>query len=247
MVVLMILNYSLVRINYLAMVLCLTPFVLILFSLLGVSVLDVAKERILDTVLGCTIAFSAGYFLFPTWEAEQLEGYLLKMLNANKNYLDKIYVGLCGKQINVLEYKLVRKEVYVSSANVAAAFQRMLSEPKNKQRNSKVMHQFVVLNHILFSNIATVITSLLNKPATGHAHPLIQSVKRSIVLINQIIAHTGRQAITKNENPVEPIPQSNVDLTPDDQLIKDQLDFIQRVIIDLGKTTTQLISSKTIE
>jgi uncharacterized membrane protein (TIGR01666 family) len=247
MVVLMILNYSLVRINYLAMVLCLTPFVLILFSLLGLSVLDVAKERILDTVLGCTIAFSAGYFLFPTWEAEQLEGYLLKMLQANKEYLDKIYEGLYGKQINLLEYKLVRKEVYVSSANVAAAFQRMLSEPKNKQRNSKVMHQFVVLNHILFSNIATVVTSLLNKTPMVHAPILIQSVKRSTVLINQTIAKTGGKNLLKNERPIESIAQSTANLTPDDQLIKDQLDFIQRVIIDLDKTTTQLISSKTIE
>jgi uncharacterized membrane protein YccC len=247
MVVLMILNYSLVRINYLAMVLCLTPFVLILFSLLGVSVLDVAKERILDTVLGCTIAFSAGYFLFPTWEAEYLEGYLLKMLQANKEYLNKIYEGLYGKQINLLEYKLVRKEVYVSSANVAAAFQRMLSEPKNKQRNSKVMHQFVVLNHILFSNIATVVTSLLNKTPAVHAPILIQSVKRSTVLINQTIDKVGGENSLKNERPVESIPQSMTSLTADDQLIKDQLDFIQRVIIDLDKTTTQLISSENTE
>jgi uncharacterized membrane protein (TIGR01666 family) len=247
MVVLMILNYSLVRINYLAMVLCLTPFVLILFSLLGVSVLDVAKERILDTVLGCTIAFSAGYFLFPTWEAEHLEGYLLKMLQANKEYLNKIYEGLYGKQINLLEYKLVRKEVYVSSANVAAAFQRMLSEPKNKQRNSKVMHQFVVLNHILFSNIATVVTSLLNKSPAVHAPILIQSVKRSTVLINQTIDKLGEENLLKNERPVESIPQSMAGLTADDQLIKDQLDFIQRVIIDLDKTTTQLISSENTE
>jgi len=247
MVVLMILNYSLVRINYLAMVLCLTPFVLILFSLLGVSVLDVAKERILDTVLGCTIAFSAGYFLFPTWEAEQVEGYLLKMLKANKDYLQKIYEGLNGKQINMLEYKLVRKEVYVSSANVAAAFQRMLSEPKNKQRNSKLMHQFVVLNHILFSNIATVVTSLINKPAVAHAQPLIQSSKRSLVLLDQTIAKTGGEVIIKKEKLLDPISHASANLSQDDQLIKDQMDFIQRVIIDLDKTTTQLISSKTIE
>jgi uncharacterized membrane protein (TIGR01666 family) len=247
MVVLMILNYSLVRINYLAMVLCLTPFVLILFSLLGVSVLDVAKERILDTVLGCTIAFSAGYFLFPTWEAEHLEGYLLKMLKANKGYLEKIYEGLYGKQINLLEYKLVRKEVYVSSANVAAAFQRMMSEPKNKQKNIKVMHQFVVLNHILFSNIATVVTSLLNKPIKAHAQPLIQSIKRSMVLLNQTIADTGGETVQKKEKYIDTIPNSLTPLTIEDQLLKDQLDFIQRVIIDLDKTTTQLISSKTTE
>ncbi len=147
----------------------------------------------------------------------------------------------------MLEYKLVRKEVYVSSANVAAAFQRMLSEPKNKQRNSKLMHQFVVLNHILFSNIATVVTSLINKPAVAHAQPLIQSGKRSMVLLDQTIAKTGGEIIVKKEKLLDPVSHTPANLSQDDQLIKDQMDFIQRVIIDLDKTTTQLISTKTIQ
>ncbi len=241
MMVFMLANYSLVRINYLGMVISLTPYVLILFSLLGLSVLDVAKERIFDTVLGCTIAFSAGYFLFPTWESEQLEAYLRKMLKANREYLKKIGEGLSGKTINLLEYKLVRKEVYVASANLSAAFQRMLSEPKSKQKNSKQLHQFVVLNHILFSNIATVVTSLLNKEPRRHPQPLMQSARRAIALLQQTIVKLGGEKAVGKESPLES-PNPPELMNADDQLIKDQLDFIQRVVVDLDKTTTTFIS-----
>src|SRR4029078_6731217 len=79
----MIGNYSFMRINYLAMVIFVTPFVLILFNFLGVPFIDVAKERILDTVIGCAIAFSAGYFLFPTWESQGLKTYVTDILKSN--------------------------------------------------------------------------------------------------------------------------------------------------------------------
>jgi uncharacterized membrane protein YccC len=242
MVLFMIINYSMVRINYLIMVVSLTPFVLILFSLLGVGAFDVAKERILDTVLGCSISFVASYFLFPTWESEQLEQHLRNMVKANSDYLKKIIDGLNGKPISLLEYKLVRKEVYVSSANLAAAFQRMLSEPKSKQKNSKLMHQFVVLNHILFSNIATVVISLLNKEPRVHPPQLVQSAKKSLSLLQDTGKKLGEDIPEEAELYTE-TPLGSTELTnTDDLLLKDQLDFIQRLNIDLDKTTTALIS-----
>jgi uncharacterized membrane protein YccC len=72
MLLFMIGTYSFMRIKYLVMVICTTPFVLILFSFLGSNYRIVAEERVFDTVLGCTIAFLAGYFLFPHWERDQL-------------------------------------------------------------------------------------------------------------------------------------------------------------------------------
>ncbi|MFL5773720.1 MAG: FUSC family membrane protein, partial [Flavisolibacter sp.] len=73
MVVFMIATYSFMRIRYLVMVLCTTPYVLILFSFLGSEFKPVVEERVFDTVLGCAIAFSASYFLFPKWESDDLK------------------------------------------------------------------------------------------------------------------------------------------------------------------------------
>lgn len=78
------------------------------------------------------------------------------MLKANSEYLDIIYRRLAGENISVTNYKLARKSVYVNTANLAAAFQRMLSEPKNKQSKGTEVHKFVVLSHVLSSYLANL-------------------------------------------------------------------------------------------
>jgi len=242
MVLLMIANYSLQRINYLAMVICLTPFVLILFHILGLGFVAVAQERMQDTLIGCTIAVSAGLLLFPTWEFEQLKTNLVNNLRANAVYLEKILDGLCGKPIVLLEYKLSRKEVYVQSANLSAAFQRMLSEPRSKQKNTRELHQFVVLNHILFSNIATVATALVGKDPRPHPLPVYAAARHAYCSL-QSIARKIDPSVEKGKNTNEGKMLPAEIISPDDLLLKDQLDFINRIIGDIEKTLTAMGAS----
>ncbi|MGZ5190869.1 MAG: FUSC family protein, partial [Flavisolibacter sp.] len=242
LVLFMIGNYSFMRINYLIMVICVTPFVLILFNFLGEGFIELATERILDTVIGCAIAISASYFLFPKWESEHLKVYLANMLKANAAYLEKIVEGLSGKTISELDYKLVRKEVYVSSANLAATFQRMLSEPKSKQSDTKKVHQFVVLNHILFSNMATVATTLVRKEPRLHPSQVIIASKNSLSHLNAVTNNlTGKETTSKNIPPSpRSILQETETISADDVLLKNQLDFISRTVKDIEKIVTTI-------
>ena len=241
MVLFMLITYSFLRINYLVMVLSTTPFVIILFNLLGAGFYNVAGERILDTVIGCTIAWCASNFLFPSWEKEQLHLHMQNMLKANAEYLKKAIEGLRGKEINMLRHKLARKEVYVSSANLSAAFQRMLSEPKAQRSNSKNVHQFVVLNHILFSNIATVVTGFMKKERKTYPEELLHPVKKALPLLSgvddtqNINADLGRRSKEENVSAVEINAADNL-------LLKDQLEYIHHVSIDIDKTYKKIIS-----
>ncbi|GAC1376993.1 MAG: FUSC family membrane protein [Hymenobacter sp.] len=160
LVVFMVVAYSFQRTNYMVTVVFLTAYLLILFSFLGLNYLGVVEERIVDTLLGCAIAFAAGYFLFPNWESEQLTDYMAAALRANLAYLRQLASRLAGRPLPPNEYRLLRKDVYVSGANLAAAFQRMLTEPKSKQHHPVETHEFVVLNHILSSNIAALTGTL---------------------------------------------------------------------------------------
>ena len=90
---------------YLVMVMFTTPYVLILFSLFGFGFRDVAQERVIDTLVGCTIAFLASYLLFPRWESEQLKDHMKSILQANAAYLKKIIEALAGQKFSMLEYK----------------------------------------------------------------------------------------------------------------------------------------------
>jgi uncharacterized membrane protein YccC len=93
----MIGTYSFQRLNYVVSVIFMTPFVLILFKFLGVGLLNVAQERILDTAIGSSIAFIASYLIFPTWEFEMIEETLRDVVIANINYLITIAESIIGQ------------------------------------------------------------------------------------------------------------------------------------------------------
>ncbi|WP_121354581.1 FUSC family protein [Flavisolibacter nicotianae] len=238
MVVLMIGTYSFMRINYLAMVLFTTPYILILFSFLGAEYRFVAGERLLDTVIGCAIAFTTSYLLFPRWEAEHLKPYMQEIVKANAMYLHKIVQALSGQQISTLEYKLARKEVYLHSANLSAAFDRMLSEPKSKQSSQSQVQQFVVLNHILFSNIANIATSLLSHETKPYPVELFQLAKKSFCKLQESLRKFGEADLVKlPEEPVNAMSSASAD----DALIREQLNFIYTISKDIDKITTALL------
>lgn len=227
MVLLMTGTYSFMRINYLLMVICTTPYIFILFTFLGIPFQQVAKERILDTLIGCAIAFSASYILFPKWERDDLKTYMQNMVAANAAYLQKIIEALSGKVVSTLEYKVARREVYLHSANLSALFQRMLSEPRSKQHPESKVQQFVVLNHILFSNIATIATTVLSKEARAYPDELLQLAKKA-----------ERKLIKEKEAPVNEIKPDTVVLSAtsgDDALMREQLQFIYSVSRDIDK------------
>jgi hypothetical protein len=149
--------------------------------------------------------------------------------------------ALHGRTISITEYKLARKEVHISSANLSAAFQRMLSEPKSKQKNKNEVHQFVVLNHTVFSNIATIASTVLSRKQNKHSEIIIRTAKKAY--------HTLLDSFQKFE---EPIPgelfyreedENNAAETTDDLSLKEQLEFIYKLTVDIKKTTEKIISS----
>ncbi|MCB2376115.1 FUSC family protein [Hymenobacter sp. BT635] len=240
MVVLMVISYSFQRTNYIITVTCLTPFILIMFSLLGVGYLGVIEERVVDTLVGCAIAFSAGYLLFPKWESEQLQDFMRDVLRANLKYLHKLAESIAGVSFRQTDYNLVRKEVYVSSANLSAAFQRMLSEPKSTQRSSNEVHDFVVLNHILASNIASITSA-----AGGQS--LVPTIRKPLRMALVTLGRSLKKLEPDAPEPptdflaVEPDAFPKQVLTPEENLLREQLEFIQKVSNDIGKTTDAIL------
>jgi uncharacterized membrane protein (TIGR01666 family) len=157
----MLLSYSFMRIKYVVSVLFMTPYIIIVFSFLGNDTSSsIAWERIVDTLIGAMAALAASYFVFPSWESYQIKTALQKMALANTNYLRSI-LERNQTQANQSAYRLARKDVYVQTANLSTALQRMLSEPKSKQKFTTEINSFMVLNNQLSSYLATL-SYLLN-------------------------------------------------------------------------------------
>ena len=199
MIIFMIGSYSFMRTKYLIFVSLMTPYILLLFHLLNPDNFKlVITDRIIDTVIGSAIAFIANIFLFPSWEHEQINDYQLNMMKDSLQYFNDAVAPFLHKTISANQYKLSRKNAFVALANLSDAFNRMLSEPKSKQKNIRDLHQFVVSNHMLTSHIATL--SYYRWPVEKKNYlcdfsPAINAIK--IKLNNAITFLAGEQ---KNEN-----------------------------------------------
>lgn len=235
----MIGTYTFQRYNYILMVIFITPYILILFNLLGLGFLNVVQERILDTALASVLAFGANYLLFPHWESVQLNNFIAAVLKANISYLDKLRMLFSGNNIPLLDYKLARKEMYVSMANLSAAFQRMLSEPKSKQKNETDLYNFTVLNNVLSSNIASLSAGKKSISTYPYTKETILQLSRSINHLQTALktvepTHKAEAEFSIQYNP------SAITVAPDKHLTE-QLEFILKVAKDIEKATLKLV------
>lgn len=233
----MIGTYTFVRLNYIVMVIFLTPYVLILLDFLGLGALNVANERLSDTAIACGLSFLASYFLFPSWEATSIFQNMTAVLKANIDYLQKLKEIFTGNKIASLRYKLIRKEMFVSTANLSAALHRMLSEPKSKQRHKTEIYEFVVLNHVLSSNIASITSTQINNPQvmpSSYQNQVGRTLEKLYVALHNLRDETP---IEMNEIPT--IEKVNTDFN--DPNLKDQLGFIHKVSEDIQKLTRVIV------
>ncbi len=251
LVVFMLLAYTFQRARYGVSVVFLTAYLLILFSFLGLNYVGVVQERIIDTLLGCAIAFAASYFLFPRWESDQLRPPLVAALRTNQAYLAQLAERLAGRPVPALAYRLRRKEVYVAAANLQAAFQRMLAEPKSKQHHAAQTHDFVVLNHVLSAQIAALSQGLPLAPAgaagppappqtPATAAPALAPEARRALRSAQAALARALLALAPDAAPPETPPAPAAPTLPADPALAEQLAYLQKVSTDLARVSEAL-------
>ena len=260
MLFLMIGTYSFMRTHYMISVIFMTPYILLLFHFLSnASFQIIITDRITDTVIGSVIAFLANLILLPAWEQEQVSNYMLEAIKSNKIYFTHIAAAFTGNPVSNTMYKVSRQHAFVALANLSDAFTRMLSEPKSKQKNSKELHQFVVLNHMLTSHIATLsyyVKPLSEKFASPHFAPLIKTAVARLEDAEKIISDIPAEAVAADVLPINKIQQQLQQLLQARRLelqqgilrsdtqklltgfkpIADQFNFIDNIATDIKKT-----------
>ncbi|MFZ4860586.1 FUSC family membrane protein [Sphingobacterium sp. Mn56C] len=241
--------YSLFRINYIMAVIFMTPYVLIMLSFTGVNTIEMAKERILDTFIGGTVAFLSSYIIFPNWESFLIKSNMRNLLIANYHYLAQAIQALAGNDLKRADYKQARKEVYIASANMGSTFQRLLTEPKWRQHITKEVNRFVILNHVFSSYAATFMTQLVNAQTEDYNNSHLKLLYKALASMENSIdsisdpsdaAYNKASTFEKNESPETD--------SADARLIREQLQFLVKIAADIQKITADFVEkNKVIE
>lgn len=265
MLLLMVGTYSLLRTNYMISVIFMTPYILLLFHLLSnANFKTIIVDRVTDTAIGSVIAFLANLILLPAWEHEQISSYMKQAINSNKNYFRDVANAFTGNPVSNTIFKVSRKNAFVALANLSDAFTRMMDEPKRKQKNIKQMHQFVVLNHMLTSHIATLssyVMPLSEKYASADFTPLVNNTISRLDAAENILDHKKEEVVgsdTHLQNNIQQrlqqllekrrseLEQGVLDSETKNQLtefkpLADQFNFIENIATDIKKTGLQWV------
>ncbi|MEH0155110.1 FUSC family membrane protein [Limibacter armeniacum] len=252
--------------NYTVGVIFITPFVLMLFSLLDPAGHSLTAVRIEDTLIGGAIAFASSYLIFPAWEYRNMPEHLAKIVRANKMYFVEVVNLYTAEQFSKEEYKLVRKDAHLSNANLSAAFQSMLNEPGHVQRNKTQVYGLVVINQSLSAHIATLAIyseTLADKYAFEELKPIKEFVEESLShveqrLLGKEVSYRGDKSeldepLFRLTNKIEELTdlrmqelQKGGHETPtmyelsDYLLVKDQLSYIVQLTDDLYHLSAKL-------
>jgi len=129
-------------------------------------------------------------------------------------YYRNVSAAFTGVTVTETAYKLSRKNAFVALANLSGAFSRMLLEPRSKQTNSRIVHQFVVMSYMLNSHIATL--SYFAKPlgAKYRSDEFVPVVEDTIEELEAIRALVNGPAadVQDDDNPEAVLQQQMAEL-----------------------------------
>ncbi len=113
-----------------------TVYILFLYAFLDRNMETSAFFRFSNTLLAAILSVFSIRLLFPFWENRSVTYYLTHTLHETRNYLREIYQQLRSPGFDLTSYRLARKDAHLAMGVFIHAYQRILSEPKNKRGNT---------------------------------------------------------------------------------------------------------------
>ncbi|MES2804704.1 MAG: FUSC family membrane protein [Bacteroidota bacterium] len=196
----MLLGFSFTQINYKVSATFVTMYVVFIYGILTPNIVDVVQYRILDTVVGSALAFLANHFLWPSWEFLNIPSHIEKSIIANQNYLKEISIFYNKKGTISTSYRLARKNAFIEIGNLMASFQRMVQEPKSKQKQLPQVYKLAVLNHSLLSSSASLGTYIQSHKTTSASEAFNVVVDTVIRNLDNAIALLKENDLYLKEN-----------------------------------------------
>ena len=150
-----VLFFAFRQVQYAQATLFITLLVLLCFNLLGEG-FEVALPRIIDTLLGCALAWLAVAFIWPDWRFRRLSAVADRALTANCRYLDAILEQYHQGKDNRLAYRIARRDAHNADAELASVVSNMSGEARTKQGQRESAFRLLCLNHSFLSYISAL-------------------------------------------------------------------------------------------
>jgi len=132
-----------------------TVFVVLAFNQVG-NGYDVMWPRLLDTLIGASIAALAIQFILPDWQGRQLSQVLADTVRNDARYLEQIIAQYASGKRDDLVYRIARRDAHNADATLSGVLANMLREPGRRRQGSETLLRFLATAHTLLGHISTL-------------------------------------------------------------------------------------------
>ena len=115
-----------------------------------------AVPRMVDTLIGCALAWFGVSFIFPDWKFRRLSRTIRRSLSAQCDYLAEVIEQYKNGRNNGLNYRVVRRAAHNADAEVASLISTLATEPDFDPDQKAQAFEFLCLNHTFISYIAAL-------------------------------------------------------------------------------------------
>lgn len=132
-----------------------TLMVLLIFNLKGAGY-AIILPRIIDTILGCLIAFFAVSFIWPDWNFRNISNNILKSTQATLDYFDAIVEQYQQGKNNSIDYRKARRSAHNAQIELSTMISSLSTEPNPKQDLIHHAFRYLVYSHSQLSYVSAL-------------------------------------------------------------------------------------------
>jgi len=158
--------FSLMQLNYRNAAVFITLNIVFVYAILEPNILAVIEFRIVDTLIGASLAFASNYLLWPSWEFQNIHQYFIEAIKSNQKFLKQIELFYHKKGEISTTYKLSRKDSFLAIGNLNGAYQRMSQDPKSKQKEVATIYDLIVIINTFLSSSTSLGSFIRNNKTT---------------------------------------------------------------------------------
>ena len=132
-----------------------TLMVLLIFNLKGAGY-AVILPRIIDTLIGCLIAWIAVNTIWPDWNFRNISTTIEKSSNATLNYFDAVVEQYVQGKTNSIAYRRARRAAHNAQTELASMISSLSTEPEPDQNLIHHAFRYLVYSHSQLSYISAL-------------------------------------------------------------------------------------------
>nr|WP_042959331.1 YccS family putative transporter [Erwinia tasmaniensis] len=235
-----VLFFAFRHVQYAHATMFITLLVLFCFNLLGEG-FEVALPRVVDTLIGCGIAWLAVTFIWPDWRFRRLPAVADRALKANFRYLEAILVQYYQGKDNRLDYRIARRDAHNGDAELASVVSNLSVENKTDRDLREEAFRLLCLNHSFLSYISALGAhreKLENDALLGLMDDAVNCVNSILHLAN--VDDNKAQKIMDNLTAYLQQSESNADTETKEPLVLQQMGLLVALLPEIARLKNDL-------